>query len=141
MKIVKLSLLLMGTAFICSTALAQQPLKLSGITVEDKYPNGCVDCHAQIGDNDYRLNVRMKKYIPNHPDISKKTVTIPKSCKMCHRKGKEGGPLSLISHKAHYHKPPAENDFIKYYKGDCLSCHQLNLSTGQITIKSGPKNW
>lgn len=140
MKTIRLSVLLTGLAFFCSAALAQQLPALSGITIEDKHPNGCVDCHTQMGDQDYRLNAGLKNN-PEHPDIDEVTDIVPESCKMCHQDGVEAGAMNLISHKVHYHKPPAENHFIKYYQGECLSCHQLNSSTGQMTVKNGPKNW
>ncbi|TFG64515.1 MAG: hypothetical protein E4H36_02800, partial [Spirochaetales bacterium] len=42
---------------VSSVAWAQQgQLKLSGITVKDEHPNGCVDCHKVAGGNDYRLS-------------------------------------------------------------------------------------
>ncbi|WP_156360598.1 hypothetical protein [Dethiosulfatarculus sandiegensis] len=141
MKTVKFFLLLMGATYFCSTALAQQTPKLYGITIEDKYPHGCVDCHVQSGNLDYRINVRLKKYYPDHPDINKENLTVPRSCKKCHGEDKEAETMSVISHKVHYHKLSAKNDFIKYYQGKCLSCHQLNPSTGQMTLKNGPKNW
>ena len=36
---------------------------------------------------------------------------------------------------------PAENHFIAYYQGSCPNCHSLDSATGEMGVKSGPKNW
>ena len=118
---------------------AQELPKLSGITVEDTHPNGCVDCHAQNGDKDYRLITGLK-YIKDHPDINVKVKIVPKDCLECHKSKEEGGPLNLITHKAHYQNPQ-ENNYIKFYQGDCLGCHSIDAATVKVSMKNGPKNW
>ena len=128
--------LFLGAAVLAS---AQETLKLSGVTVKDEYPNGCVDCHTQSGENNYRLNTELKN-LNGHPDITKITKTVPKDCAMCHTPKLPAGSLNLITHKSHYQNP-SKNSFISDYQGDCLACHSLNLSTGEMSVKSGPKNW
>ena len=115
------------------------PAALSGITVEDEHPNGCIDCHKQAGDNDYRLNVSLKE-ITGHPDITAIVRELPGGCVMCHKDKAPAGALDTITHKYHYENPD-ENHFVSGYAGECLACHALNTDTGVMTVKSGPKNW
>ena len=113
---------------------------LPGVTVTDEHPSGCIDCHRDAGDGgDYRLNVSLEK-IDEHPDITYIVKTVPADCTMCHQQGTDAGPLSLITHKDHY-RNPAENHFVTGYQGACLNCHTLDTATGEMGIKSGPKNW
>ena len=121
------------------TLTADDLTKLPGINADDQHANGCVDCHNVDGDNDYRLNVSLKK-ISGHPPIDAMVKTLPNDCMMCHKAGAYAGPLSTITHKSHYANP-TENEFISNYQGQCLECHSLNLTTGMMTVKSGSKNW
>ncbi len=121
------------------SASAQDTLKLSGITTTDDHPNGCVDCHKQSGGNDYRLNTALKE-ISGHPDVTKIVKTVPKDCGMCHKPNSSAGSLTLQVHKIHFENPD-ENHFISNYQGECLACHSLDLATGEMSVKSGPKNW
>ena len=133
---------LLVAVFVFGGALAltwaQDVPALSGITVEDAHPNGCIDCHRSAGANDYRLNVSLKA--AGHPDITAMVKTVPTDCAICH---KANTPLQAISqqvHKAHYQNP-SENHFVTAYSGECLACHTLNTATGVMTVKSAPKNW
>ena len=127
------------TGSIFFTFADEGTLQLSGITVKDEHPNGCVDCHKNAGDGrDYRLSVELKA--SGHPDISKIVKTIPGDCAMCHKAGSKAGALNLQTHQLHYANPD-ENHFIEYYQGECLACHSLNLQTGEMSVKSGAKNW
>lgn len=140
MKTAKLFIVLMAASFLfISVVSGQQGPKLSGITADDSHPNGCVDCHAQRGDQDLRLGTGLK-YNPKHPDMTGKVNVVPQDCAMCHQPGEEAGALSAISHKAHY-KNPTQNKFIMYYQGECLACHRLDMSTGIMKMKNAPKNW
>jgi hypothetical protein len=113
---------------------------LPGITVKDAYPNGCVDCHIdQGGGKDYRISAELAK-ISGHPKVDKIVKTVPKDCLMCHKAGGKAPSLDTVMHKVHYAKP-SENAFVTAYKGACLNCHALDLSTGEMSVKSGPKNW
>ena len=111
---------------------------LPGITTADEHPNGCVDCHVQTGDNDYRLNTELAAS-DKHPDVSAIIRTVPTDCLMCHKEGAPAGALSVLVHKNHYENPE-ENHFIAYYQGECLQCHTLEAN-GVMRVKSGPKNW
>ena len=70
-------------AFMTVGAIVLLAVDLPGVTVEDDHPNGCVDCHQQTDDADYRLNVELKA-LEGHPDISAMMKTVPADCAMCH---------------------------------------------------------
>ena len=113
---------------------------LPGVTVTDEHPDGCVDCHKNAGEgHDYRLNVSLRS-VEGHPDITNLVKTLPDDCAMCHRASTPAGPLNLITHKDHY-RDPSENHFITGYQGACLNCHSVDAATGEMTMKSGAKNW
>ena len=135
---------LIATALILAGALtlswADTDVQLSGITIDDAHPNGCVDCHSQqSGGDDDRLNIVVNA-ITDHPNITPIAKKIPEDCTMCHRSGVAAGALNTQVHRIHYENP-GENHFIDEYNGECLSCHSLNTATGQMTVKSGQKNW
>jgi len=132
--------LFLGSTFLFIDRVYADSNPLPGINAEDKYPNGCVSCHVDAGGgNDYRINVELKK-VTDHPDVGAMMNTLPKDCSMCHKEGGAASPLNTITHKQHYANP-GENHFVTEYDGACLACHALDLSTGAMTIKNGPKNW
>lgn len=126
--------LFLGSTFLfIDRAYADSPLD------EDKSPNGCVDCHVDGGGSDTRINVLLKD-ISGHPDVGAMMNTLPKDCFMCHKEGGAASPINIITHKQHYTNP-GENLFVTEYDGSCLACHALDLSSGEMTVKNGPKNW
>ena len=129
--------LIAGGAMVLSWA--DSHAQLPGITVEDTHPNGCIDCHKETDDGDYRLSTSLKE-LSGHPDISMIVKTLPNDCAMCHKPKAPAGALNTITHQFHYENP-GENNFIKDYAGACLSCHALNTESGEMSVKSGPKNW
>jgi hypothetical protein len=136
--------LLLAAAIVAGTLVLMGQAKpkpfLPGITVADEHPNGCVDCHKNQGaGKDYRLNVSLAQ-IQGHPKIDAIVKTLPDSCLICHKEGGKAGALNIVLHKAHYEKG-AENHFVQFYQGACLNCHKLDVATGKMTVKSGPKNW
>ena len=113
---------------------------LPGITIPDDRPNGCVDCHKNQGEGkDYRLNVSLAA-TGKHPKIDSIVKVLPDGCLVCHKAGAKPGALNLVLHKAHYAKG-ADSAFVQSYQGACLNCHKLNPATGEMSVKSGPKNW
>ena len=129
--------LILGGAL--ALTFAQDTPPLSGITIEDEHPNGCIDCHRDAGEgNDYRLNVSLDE--AGHPNVSAMIKKVPGDCGICHKAGTPLGGMSELSHKAHFEEP-SENHFVTAYNGECLACHSLNSATGEVTMKSGPKNW
>ena len=112
---------------------------LPGVNVKDDYPKGCVDCHRdEGGGHQKRLNESLAEQ--GHVNIEAIVKQIPKDCAMCHRAGVAAGSIQLISHKTHYQNAE-ENHFVTEYQGACLNCHTLNSDTGDMGMKSGPKNW
>jgi cytochrome c553 len=130
--------LLGGAVIVLSAASTGDAAFLPGISGKDENPNGCVDCHKNA-DKDYRINAELAK-VSGHPKIDKIVKTVPKDCAICHKAGGKVAELNIVMHKAHYSKP-AENAFVTVYKGSCLHCHALDLNTGVMSVKGGPKNW
>jgi hypothetical protein len=112
---------------------------LPGVTVTDKYPDGCVDCHKTIGDKDYRLKTGLVR-IGGHSEMATIVRNLPRDCMKCHKVDSPAGYLGDIAHRDHY-RNPSENDFVIVYKGDCLHCHGIDLESGKTTLKDGSKNW
>ncbi len=77
--------LVMLAAIFAITLTAQVLLgkdlpSLSGLTVKDEHPNGCVDCHVKVSaDQDYRLNVELT-HVEKHPPIDKMVKKAPDDC-------------------------------------------------------------
>jgi hypothetical protein len=128
-----------GALMVLPAASAGAAPVLPGITGKDENPNGCVDCHVNAGGKDLRITAELAN-IKGHPKVDKIVKTVPKDCMVCHKASGKGGELNLVIHKAHYAKP-SENAFVTSYQGSCLHCHALNMDTGAMTVKSGPKNW
>ena len=127
--------MVLGVIVVLSAASAGDAAFLPGITGKDENPNGCVDCHK----SETALPVVLAK-VKGHPKVEKIVKTVPKDCKLCHKAGGKAAEMNLAMHKAHYQKP-AENGFVTSSKGACLHCHSLDMSTGAMGVKSGPKNW
>ncbi len=97
-------------------------------TKEDKFKNGCVDCHKKTEQQDASLNAQAAK-IKNHPPVPADATT--KTCLDCHRRSPENRTkLSNRLHKSH----AASMFFRPKYGGSCVSCHGMQ-DTGQIVIK------
>ena len=112
---------------------------LPGVNVKDDYPNGCVDCHSGAGvGREPLLNISLAEQ--GHVNVDAIVKQVPKDCTMCHKAGAPSGSMQLITHKGHYQNVEA-NQFVTDYQGACLNCHTLNSDTGEMGMKSGPKNW
>ena len=142
----KLMPVLVMLAAIFTVTLTAQVLpgedlpSLSGLTVKDEHPNGCVDCHVKVSaDKDNRLNAELKN-VEKHPPVDKIVKKAPDGCLLCHKEGSKAGALNIIVHKDHFSNTK-ENDFVTNYNGDCLNCHSLDTNTWQMGMKSGPANW
>jgi hypothetical protein len=75
-----------------------------------------------------------------HRNVDQRTETVPNDCAECH--SEEGGhsTLSEFNHIVHF-EAPERNAFLRDHDGNCLHCHALDAGTGEVTMKSGPKNW
>jgi hypothetical protein len=129
----------LATILSLTAASDDSTVLLPGITTKDEHPNGCVDCHSKQGDKDYRLNT-LPAQIKGHPDISKIVKKVPNDCTFCHKGSGKAAALANALHKVHF-QDPAKNAFVTVYKGLCLNCHQLDLATGAMKVKSAPANW
>ena len=128
-----------GAAALSAQSAGATPF-LPGVAAKDPFPNGCVDCHKDQGDGkDFTVIAELAK-INGHPKIDKIVKVVPKDCLICHKGGPKPPAFNMAMHKVHFEKP-AENRFVTEYKGACLNCHSLNLDTGEMSVKSGPKNW
>ncbi len=111
---------------------------LPGVTVTDKYPNGCVDCHKAFSDKDYRPKMGLDK-IDGHSEMDAIARNLPRDCMKCHKADSSIGYLGDIAHRDHYRKP-SKNVFIIVYEGDCLNCHGIDHESGRTTLKDRPGN-
>jgi hypothetical protein len=102
----------------------------------EKHPQGCVSCHdgAEVETIGALLSAM------RHRNVDQRTETVPNDCAECH--SEEGGHslLSEFSHIVHF-EAPERNAFLRDHDGNCLHCHALDAETGEVTMKSGPKNW
>lgn len=119
-----------------SVAESSDQAKLPGDAGPGPYTEGCVSCHGVDGNDSLGTLLGTMK----HRNVDKQTATVPGDCKDCHSADEDYTPLSELAHMVHYEKP-GENDFVQKYGGNCLHCHALDVKTGIITVKSGPKNW
>lgn len=101
---------------------------------EDMYPNGCVSCHT-----DGSTVGAMLEAI-GHKNVDKMVETIPTDCMDCHSEDGGFGELYEFIHPAHY-SDPANNAFVVDHEGKCTHCHSMDVDTGEVSLKSGPKNW
>lgn len=139
------------------------PRKIPGITTEDPYPHGCVDCHLNYAavnlDTRFRtlLNGWHDKVEPallakaqasapkeiilrgKHPNASSALVNIPAQCLTCHNKtSKTAPPFAPLIHSIHF-TGGEKNHFLTLFQGECTYCHKLDLATGHWTIPSAPE--
>lgn len=105
-------------------------------TIAGQYREGCVSCHngGEAGTIGALLDAM------GHPNVDRRTEVVPDDCVICH--SEEGGESLLweFNHIVHYGQP-ARNDFMRKFGGNCLHCHALDVHTGEVIVKSGPKNW
>lgn len=140
-----------------------QVRKIPGITTDDPFPGGCVDCHINYVDMklDARFSTLMKlwnekveqkllakaqasapkdlKLKGKHPNTVAALKDIPAGCIVCHRKESTTvPPFANMIHNIHL-IGGEENHFLKMFQGECTYCHKLDLTTGHWTMPSGPE--
>jgi len=138
--------------------------KIPGITSEDPYPNGCVDCHINYVEMnmDTRFSTLMKLWREKvdstllrkaqdtapegmilkgkHPNAPKSFNNIPGECLTCHKKdSKIAPPFARMIHKIHL-TGGEENNFLTIFQGECTYCHKLNQSNGSWLIPNGSEH-
>jgi len=137
------------------------PRAIPGITIEDQFPGGCVDCHINYVDMnmDTRLSTFMSRWrqqvdpvvlqaaqsvaspevtlTGKHPEIDAGLDDIPAVCLDCHQSGPGSRvPLPPLLHKLHL-GDGADGVFLRIFQGECTHCHKLDQNTGQWRIPSG----
>jgi hypothetical protein len=137
--------------------------KIPGITTQDAFPRGCVDCHTNHPELnlDARFSTLMKEWnikvepgllakaqaaAPKgvtlkgkHPAVAYALKNIPEGCLTCHsKKSTQAPPFAQMLHKIHL-TGGEENHFLTMYQGECTHCHKLNSSTGQWSLASSPE--
>jgi len=135
--------------------------KIPGLTAEDKFPNGCVDCHINMADikQDERISTLMARWNKGaetkllekaqavapagvtlkgkHPQATSALEDIPNACKTCHGgKSSTAPPFAPLVHAIHL-VGGEDNHFLTIFQGECTHCHKLNLATGVWTVPSG----
>lgn len=137
--------------------------QIPGITAEDMFPRGCVDCHInrpEIG-RDVRISTIMREWsrevepkflekaqaaapegttlVGKHPAGAEKITDIPAGCLKCHGRSSQTAPsFSRMMHLYHL-TGGDENPFPSVFKGECTHCHKLNKTTGAWSIPSAPE--
>jgi len=136
--------------------------KIPGLTAEDKFPNACIDCHANKPDLNFdsRLSTMLTRWYKEvdqevlkkaqgtvsegvtlkgvHPQATEAFKNIPSACISCHKSRPNAPPFAPVIHIIHL-TGGEENHFITAFQGDCTNCHKLNVTTGIWTIPSGPE--
>jgi hypothetical protein len=137
--------------------------KIPGLTAEDKFPNGCVDCHINMPaiKQDERISTLMSKWNRHaeagllkkaqaaapagvtlkgiHPLASESLKNIPDACITCHSKTSNmAPPLAALLHTIHL-TGGNENHFLTIFQGECTYCHKLNTTTGVWKMPSAPE--
>jgi hypothetical protein len=107
---------------------------LPGITGEDPNPQGCVSCHKG------EMSLKAKLATLKHRNIDDKVDIVPDDCKSCHVEDEGLDSIAMISHSMHYARL-SSSEFVTEHQGSCLNCHALATGTGEVTVKSGKKNW
>lgn len=137
--------------------------KIPGITAEDAYPRGCVDCHINYPqlNLDTRFSSLMKAWNEKvdpallakvqasappgvtlkgkHPVVPPALKSIPQGCLTCHsKKSTVAPPFAQMLHRIHL-SGGEENHFLTMFQGECTHCHKFNTSTGQWSLPSSPE--
>ena len=139
------------------------PRNIPGLTAEDRFPNGCVDCHINMPDlqQDERLSTLMAGWskaveapllekvqavAPKgvtlkgiHPTVTASMQDIPGACIACHRKvARIAPPLAALVLTIHL-TGGSDNHFLTIFQGECTHCHKLDVTTGVWTMSTAPE--
>ncbi len=106
----------------------------TGVSVaDDAYPEGCVSCHAEA---DKTVGAMLAGL--GHKKIDNMVETVPTDCMECHSEDGGFGELYEFLHPAHY---GADSKFVAEFEGKCTHCHAMDVESGEVSVKSGAKNW
>lgn len=107
---------------------------LPGLTSTDETPDGCVSCHK--GKRTLKAMLDALK----HRDMGDKIEVVPDDCKSCHTEEEGVEALGPVAHSMHYARG-SKSEFVLKHGGSCLNCHALSTGSGEVTVKSGARNW
>ena len=125
---------------------------IPGVTAEDRFPGGCVDCHVKMPEMDVRISTLMKQWsekVPapllakaeaaaptgaklqgKHPLVPQSLGDIPAGCLKCHGKNAtKAPPFARLLHAIHL-TGGEQNHFLTLFQGECTYCHKLDVATG-----------
>ena len=133
---------------------------IPGLTVEDRFPGACVDCHIVVPDGgmDERLSTRLRgmseqvdptmlarvravlpastRIMGRHPRLANPIFqNIPANCFTCHRQMTlpQLGPMLHAIHLT----GASGNRYVTLFGGQCTNCHKFNAINGRWSIPSG----
>ena len=137
------------------------PRDIPGITRDDMFPSGCVNCHLNFIDRnmDTRISTSLTnwtekvdpkllkkaqastldgiKLTGKHPLARKSLADIPKSCIECHSSMPQQAPsFSQMIHLIHL-TGGQDNHYMTLFQGECTHCHKFNLNSGKWFMPSG----
>jgi len=118
-------------AFIASAIVLSAGTGVS--LADDAYPEGCVSCHAEA---DMTVGAMLAEL--GHKKIDNMVETVPTDCFECHSEDGGFGELYEFIHPAHY---AADSKFVAEFEGKCTHCHAMDVESGEVSVKSGAKNW
>ena len=127
---------------------------------------GCVDCHivSSASGNDYRLAAKLREWstagVPEdvmvyarravgpgvelrgyHPEVYERVREgpIPGICLTCHGVVEDAPDLGRLLHMIKYFRKRdgRPNHFLSIYGGSCAHCHDVDSSTGSVTLRQG----
>lgn len=134
------------------------PRAIPGLTTEDRFPGGCVDCHVNDVETgmDHRLSTLLTRWNEavepevlefarsvsgpavilegSHPRVPAARMEIPGDCLVCHESGLDDVvPLAPFLHKVHL-AGGEQSVFLRIFQGECTHCHKLDVQSGQWRI-------
>jgi cytochrome c553 len=162
-----------GLLFVTSVSVAQlgviraqqppppPPRQIPGITADDQFPRGCVDCHLNYTEMklDVRISTLMAQWTERvepgllakaqasapagttlkgrHPVVTDALGDIPARCLRCHGADATDAPAFRGMLHATHLSGGQENPFLTLFQGECTHCHKLDKATGTWSIPSG----
>jgi hypothetical protein len=157
-------LLVTAVALAAQSPSAERPdavREIPGLTGQDPFPRGCVDCHTQRDGLAAPLSVLMSRWYRGitprllqfaelsapaglrlegrHPRAERSLRDIPSGCLPCHgpnaRRAPAFGPLVHMIHL----QGGAENGFLSKFGGECTYCHKPDTARGVWRVPSAPE--
>lgn len=131
--------------------------EIPGITVDDAFPNACVDCHVTLPEIDARLSAAMERWSGEveprvlaaaqaaapegvtlkgkHPAASRSLADVPAACVKCHDRSSRAPAFAPMVHLLHL-SGGDESHYLTLFRGECTHCHKLDPATGAWSVPS-----